>query len=267
MYKLLLVTDQENIRELFENQLDWAALGCRKPQMIATAEEAIELLNTAAVDAVGYYLNKQAAVPLIRYLRYGRPSLPIFEVCDQPEKQQAILKETRMLLDRLHADFSDEYYDEDAMLTILRDELAHQLLAGEIREWPALERSLQLIRARVDPKGVCVAYEIDMPQGEVYLSEHQHAQERLESALRNNFFGRYVDGIFYAVAVLTPRHIRLVCMPMQADEPEAPAAFAARADEHIQDSIQQIKEYLDLDMTVVRSAWLHKGLRELIEND
>lgn len=265
MYKLLLVTDQESIRALFENQIDWASLDCRKPQIAATAEEAIALLNSSPVDAVGYYLSKPAAVPLIRYLRYGRPSLPIFEVCDQPEKQLPVLRETRALLDRLHADFSDEYYDEDAMLTILRDELAHQMLAGEIKEWPALERSLKLIRARLDMQAPCVIYEMDMPQGEVYLSEHQHAQERLESALRNNFFGRYVDGIYYAVAVLTPRHIRLMCIPMQSDTPEDPAAFAARADEHIHDSLQQIKEYLDLDMTVVHSAWLQTGLRELIQ--
>ena len=150
MYKLLLVTDQESIRALFENQIDWTSLDCRKPQIAATAEEAIALLNSSPVDAVGYCLSKPAAMPLIRYLRYGRPSLPIFEVCDQPEKQLPVLRETRALLDRLHADSSDEYYDEDAMLTILRDELAHQMLAGEIKEWPALERSLKLIRARLD---------------------------------------------------------------------------------------------------------------------
>lgn len=263
MYKLLLVTDQESIRELFENQIDWANLDCRKPQIAATAEDAISLLNSSPVDAVGYCLSKPAAVPLIRYLRYGRPSLPIFEVCDQAEKQLPILRETRALLDRLHSDFSDEYYDEDAMLTILRDELSHQMLAGEIREWPALERSLKLIRAQVDANAPCVLYEMDMPQGEVYLSEHQHAQERLESALRNNFFGRYVAGIYYAVAVLTPRHIRMVCIPMLGDELETPAAFAARADEHVNASLQQIKEYLDLDIAVVRSAWLQTGLREL----
>lgn len=265
MYKLLLVTDQESIRALFEGQIDWERLDCRKPQIAATAEEGIALLNSSPVDAVGYYLSKPAAVPLVRYLRYGRPSLPIFEVCGQLEKQLPILQETRALLDRLHADFSDEYYDEDAMLTILRDELAHQILAGEIREWPALERSLTLIRARLDTQAPCVMYEMDMPQGEVYLSEHQHAQERLESALRNNFFGRYVEGVYYAVAVLTPRHIRLICIPMQGDTREEPAAFAARADAHIHDSLLQIKEYLDLDMTVVHSAWLQTGLRELIQ--
>ena len=116
MYKLLLVTDQESIRALFESQIDWTSLDCRKPQIAATAEEAIALLNSSPVDAVGYCLSKPAAMPLIRYLRYGRPSLPIFEVCDQPEKQLPVLRETRALLDRLH--------DAEAAQAELRKELA-----------------------------------------------------------------------------------------------------------------------------------------------
>lgn len=263
MYKLLLVTDRKDIRALFRDQIDWASLNCRAPLIAAEAHEAIELLNSRAIDAVGYCLPKEDA-ELARFLRYGRPSLPIFEVCDNLEKQLVVLSELRSLLSRLHTDFSDEYYDEDAMLTLQRDEMIHDLLAGEVRDWATLERELKLIRARLDTERPCVLYEIDMPQGDVYLSEHQgHAQQRLESALRNNFFGRYVEGIYYAVAVLTPRHIRLVCMPMSGEGEEDPEAFAARADEHVRDSIQKIKDYLDLDMTVTHSAWLG-SMRDLL---
>ena len=264
MYKLLLVTDREDIRALFRDQIDWAEMNCRPPYTAQAAQEGIELLNSKAIDAVGYHLAQQDALPLVKFLRYGRPSLPIFEVCAQREKQMTILMEMTAVLDRLHADFADEYYDEDAMLTLQRDELVHSLLAGELKDADALKRELQLIRARVDPDRPCVLYEIDMPQGEVYLSEHQgHAQQRLESALRNNFFGRYVDGIYYAVAVLTPRHIRVVCAPMLNQETESPEALGRRTDSHINESIQKIKEYLDLDMTVVQSAWL-ESVKDLL---
>lgn len=265
MYKLLLVTDREDIQRLFRERIDWAALNCRAPLMAATAHEAIELLNSRAIDAVGYFLPKEDA-ELTRFLRYGRPSLPIFEVCADPERQQLALSELRNLLNRLHSDFSDEYYDEDTMLTLQRDELIHDLLAGEVRDWATLQRELKLIRARLDTNRPCVLHEIDMPQGDVYLSEHQgHAQQRLESALRNNFFGRYVDGIYYAVAVLTTRHIRLVCIPMAGEETEELESFAARADEHVHDSIQKIKDYLDLDMTITHSAWL-SSMRDLLSS-
>ena len=264
MYKLLLVTDQEDKIALLQHQIDWPSLGCRAPQIVRSAEAGVELLNSSAVDAVGYSL-KGDSTPLTRYLRYGRPSLPIFEVAEDFEKQRAILKETVQLLDRLHADFSDDYYDEDAMLTLQRDELVTQLLSGQLRDYAALERELRLIRSRVDAHGVCALYELDMPQGEVYLSEHHgHAQQRLESALRNNFVGRYVDDIYYAVSVQTPRHIRLLCLPLQMEEPEPSEAFLARAEAHVQDSIQRIKEYLDLDMQIV-SAYRLDGLKALLE--
>lgn len=264
MYKLLLVTDQESIRQLFRCQIDFAKLYCKEPLIVETAEEAIECLNSRAIDAVGYAMDRKKARALIDYLNCSRPSLPIFEVVDDADKQMQILMETKVVLNRLHADFADDYYDEETMLNMQRDELTHNMLSGNVDSLETLERGLKLIRSRMDPHGTCVLYEIDLPQGEVYVTEHRHAQERLERALRNNFFGRYVEGIYYAVAVLTPRHIRLVCIPMLGKEPEENEAFAARADRHVQESIQKIKEYLDLDMQVVQSAWLH-GLRELVE--
>ena len=264
MYKLLLVTDREEIQRLFREQIDWQRAGFRSPIIAASAQEGIDLINSKPIDAVGYSLRREDAMPLKRFLRYGRPSLPIYAVCASPEEQTQVLRELQAVLNRLHADFSDEYYDEEAMLTIQRDELVHALLSGELRDWEAVKRSFKLIRSHVSLDHPSILYEIDMPQGDVYLASHSgHAQQRLESALRNNFFGRYVDGVYYAVAVLTPRHIRLACIPMQGDIREDDASFSARADDHVHQSIQKIKEYLDLDMNIVRSKWL-EGVKDLL---
>ena len=266
MYKLLIVTDREDIRQMFLEQIDWARLSCRTPKVVEGAEEAITLLNSSAVDAVGIHLAETKASPLVRFLNYGRPSLPMFAVYSSLEKQMAVLRDTRQLLDRLHQDFSDDSYDEEAMLSIQRDELIHSMLSGEHADWERMESLLKLTRLRVNADGGCVLYEIDMPQGDVFSDHHYHAQRRLERALRNNFFGRYVEGIFYAVAVLTPRHIRLLCIPMMNEAEEEMESFAARADEHVQDSITRIKEYLDLDMEVVSAVCL-ENLRAFVESE
>lgn len=264
MYKLLLVTDRDDLLASFRNQINWPALNCRSPYTASSPQEAIDLLNTKAIDAVGYRFFSTDGIQLTKFLRYGRPSLPIFQVCDGWEAEVPIIRQTVSVLDRLHADYMDEYYDEEAMLTLQRDELVHSLLAGEMHDWEYVIREMKLIRAHVSLDEPCILYEIDMPQGDVYLAEHQgRAQQRLESALRNNFFGRYVEGIYYAAAVLTPRHIRIVCMPMHGQTPETPEAFGKRTDAHINESIQKIKEYLDLDMTVVQSAWL-ESVKDLL---
>lgn len=265
MYKLLIVTDREDIRQMFENEIDWAKLNFRSPRIVDNAESAIELINTKPVDAVGLHLPKAKAASLVRFLNYGRPSLPVFSVYAALDKQLNVLRDTSHLLDKLHQDFSEDTYDAETMLTMQRDELIHDMLSGEYGEWERVESLLSLTRIRINSKGTCVLYEIDMPQGDVFSDHHYHAQRRLERALRNNFFGRYVDGIYYAVAVLTPRHVRLVCIPMMNEAPEDAESFAARADEHVQDSISRIREYLDLDMEVRESAWLH-GLQEFIEH-
>ncbi len=264
MYKLLLVTDREDLRSQFRDQIDWARLNCRAPYMASSPQEAIDLLNSKAIDAVGYRFFSTDGMQLTKFLRYGRPSLPIFQICETTEQQTAMLRQTTSVLDRLRADYADAYYDEETMLTLQRDEILHSLLAGEMHDWESLLREMKLIRTHVSLDKPCVLYEIDMPQGEVYLSEHSgQAQERLESALRNNFFGRYVEGIFYAVAVFTPRHIRVVCMPIHGQASETREVFGARTDAHVNESIQKIKEYLDLDMNVVESAWLD-SLKDLL---
>jgi len=267
MYKLLLVTDREDLRAQYRDQIDWTKLGCRAPYLASSPQEAIDLLNSKAIDAVGYRFYNMDGMQLTKFLRYGRPSLPIFQVCETVEKQTEILKQTVSVLNRLRADNADAYYDEETMLTLQRDELVHSLLAGEMHDWDSVMREMKLIRAHVSLDEPCVLYEIDMPQGEVYLSEHHgHAQERLESALRNNFFGRYVEGIYYAVAVLTPRHIRVVCMPMHGQAPQTKEVFGARTDAHVNDSIQMIKEYLDLDMNVTDSGWL-SSVKDLLREE
>lgn len=267
MYKLLIITDRDNIRETFEKEINWSAQGYRTPIIVSNAQDGIDVLNSRAVDAVGYHLEKHGVVGLLNFLRNDRPSLPIFEVHGDPEKQRMILDETRMMLDRMHADYADNYaYDEEAMLTIQQDELVHGLLNGRLHDMAALERGLKLIRYNVDPSAVCILYEIDMPQGDVYLSMHsENAQQRLESAMRNNFFRRFADNVYYALSVLTPRRIRLVCMQAAGAEEDL-ASFADKSDSHVRTAIANIKEYLDLDMNVLSSSWLD-GLGELLNTE
>lgn len=264
MYKLLLVTDQPGIRETLEKQVPWVALNCVGPLFAADAKEAIGLMEARAVDAVGCALPKEDERLLTAYLNERKPCLPVFELCADVQKQLVILSEARAVLNRLKADFSDEDYDEAAMLTLQQDELIHSLLAGQVEDLAALKRCLRLLRLRLDTDATCILYEIDMPQGDVYITEHQHAQVRLESALRNNFFGRCVEGVYYASAVLSPRRIRLVCIPLEGADITSRDALAARTDRRVQDGLMMMKEYLDLDVNVLRTAWLEKGLAELI---
>ena len=257
MYRLLIATNEPDVLDQLKASVDWASLNFREPIMVDTAEEAIRCMETKRVDCVAYMLGSAEARRLSSYLNTVRPSLPIFEIRRSLDAQMRILNDMRRVLDRLHMDASDEEYDEKTILSMLRDELMHNLLAGEIATEGELRGRLQMLRSHLSLTRPCMLYDLDMPQGEVYLNFQWHyGSERLERALRNNFFGRYYEDLYYQVAVLTPRYIRVIVCQRDDRENEPEDSLAARADQHVSQVLENIKEYLGLDMTLAQRTLL-----------
>ncbi|MBQ9198372.1 MAG: hypothetical protein IJ157_14220 [Clostridia bacterium] len=251
MYRLLIATNEPDVLDKLNASVDWASLNFRQPMVVGTAEEAIQSMETQRVDCIAYMLSSDEARRLSNYLNNVRPSLPIFEIRRSVEAQMRILNDMRRVLDRLHEDSSDEVIDEKTVMSMLRDELMHNLLAGEISGEKELRGRMQMLRSHLSLTRPCVLYEFDMPQGEVYLNFQWHyGSERLEKALRNNFFGRYYEDIYYQVAALTPRQIRLIACQREDRENEPEDSLVERADQHVSQVLDQIKEYLGLDMVL-----------------
>lgn len=249
MYRILIAVKEAQAFAEMNESINWQSLNFHQPAIVSTAEEAINMMESKRVDCIAYVLDKYEAHQLNKYLTKVRPSLPIFQIKRNLDSQIAVLKDVLRYLDRLHSDMTDEVYDENVILDMLRDELGHNLLAGEIRSEQMLRGRLQMLRSYVAPDKKCVMYDFDMPQGEVYLMNQWHyGSERLENALRNNFFGRYYDDIYYWVAVLTPRHIRVLACQRMEGEDEAEESLIARTNQHIEQSLDNIKEYLGLDL-------------------
>ena len=257
MYRLLIATNEPNVLDQLNASVDWASLNFRQPMVVDTADSAIKCMESQRVDCVAYMLSSGEARKLSNYLNTVRPSLPIFEVRRSQEAQLRTLTDMRRVLACLHGDTSDEVVDEKTIMSMLRDELMHNLLAGEITSEKELRGRLELLRSHLSLTRPCVLYEFDMPQGEVYLNFQWHyGSERLEKALRNNFFGRYYEDIYYQVAALTPRQIRLIAAQRDDRENEPEDSLVERADQHVSQVLDQIKEYLGLDMVLTQRVVL-----------
>lgn len=253
MYRLLVVTNEPQVLDKLNASTDWASLNFKPPMIVDTADSAIAIMETKRVDCMAYLLDSDEARKLSNYLNNIRPSLPIFEIRRRLEAQVAILHDMRHVLDRLHADATDEVYDEHAIMSILRDELTHDLLAGEISNHRELRARLEMLRSHLSLTKQCLLYEFDLPQGEVYLNFQWHyGSERLEKALRNNFFGRYYEDLYYQVAALTPRNIRLIVCQRDDRETEPEDSLVERSDKHVDKVLDDIKEYLGLDMVITQ---------------
>lgn len=259
MYRVLFATNEPAVLEPLNGITSWQSMNFHEPILVSNADEAINVMESKRVDGIAYMLDTDEARKLYVYLNTMRPSLPIFQIRHTFEEQQEELIRLRRLLDRVHADMYDDVYDEAAVLDMLRDETTHNLLAGEIETDEHLRTALQLLRSFVSPDKEAILYDFDLPQGEVYLSAQWHyGSERLENALRNHFFGRYYEDIYYAVAVLTPRHIRVAACQRYDTQDISENALLEKADSHVSQALENIKEYLGLDMTVTGCHYLDK---------
>ncbi len=250
MYKLLLVTDREEVKNAFLNFRDWEKLQFEPVTIKDDVHEAISCLETNCIDAVGYSIRFSDVSPLHNYLVEVRPSLPIFQTHRHDTTLRKELDRVRRFLDQLRSDFSDSY-DEQAVLEYLRDELMHQLLSLEVTSREELKSRLKLVRSQISADKPAFLFDLDMPQGEVYLSSRWHyGRERLENALLSNFLGRYIDNIFYGAAVLTPRHIRLIGCQRRDSPDEDGELVSRRVQAHVLQVINDVKKYLDLDLDI-----------------
>lgn len=258
MYKLLLVTDRDVVIRTLQEVGNLTDLYLAPVTILQDVQQAIHHMETNAVDAVAYSLHHTDAQPFHQYLMDVRPSVPVFQAHSHLHTWQEELRRTRAFLDRLHADDTDEAYDADAVREYMRDELVDQLLSRQIATREDLMARLKLVRAQLAMEKHAFLFDFDLPQGEVYLVDRWHyGRERLASALRNNFFGRYVDDVFYGVAVLTPRHIRLLACQRYDGQPEGDLTeLANRVQQHVEDKLHDIKEYLDLDLNIEQYTML-----------
>ncbi len=261
MYKLLLVTDRAEVKDAFLNVTDLKDMMFAPITIIDNALDAIDYLESNAIDAVGYSVRHTDVGPLHQYLVESRPSLPIFQSHEHDDTLRQELHRIRRFLDSLHADYSDDDYDEASILEYLRDELMHQMMAREVETRDEIKSRLKLVRAHLNTDKPCYLFDFDLPQGEVYLADRWHyGRERLEHALRGNFFNRYVDGVYYAVAVLTPRHIRVLACARQNSPDKNAIDLGYEVQNHVEKKLAEIKEYLDLDLDLEQFTVLNSIL-------
>ena len=268
MYKLLLVTDREEVIDTFAKVQNLADMMMDPVTVIRDILEAIAYLERNAVDAVGYSFRLTDPAPLHTYLMDVRPSMPIFQTHHHDNTLRDELVRVRAFLDRMRMDDSQEGMDEAQALQYLRDELMHQLLAREIPSPAELKSRLKLVRAQnISTEKPAYLFDFDMPQGELYLDGRwRYGRQRLESALRNNFIGRYADGIHYGVAMLSPRHIRLIACQEKGGKDESPQDCERRVRDYVDDKVSRVKQYLDLELELEQYTVLG-SINEIADND
>lgn len=251
MYKLLLVSDRQEVLDAFDSIRNWEMLGFKAPHIRHDFEGAKESLSKHHADGIAMAIAPEEEEKLIRYLDEAYPMVSIFSAADNTNDVMRYLNELGILLNRTHADFSNDSIGEGEMLQYCRHEFFRKLMDGQIRTEAEMKRNLRLLRSRMDPDKPCIIVTLDQPQGTDLLNGRWHyGPERLEVALRN-FFGRELEGWRILPSVLAGDRIMMLCCPLMNKEniPEGDS-MTALVTTHTAESIAHVKEYLGLELKI-----------------
>ena len=84
MYKLLLVTEQEDVRKAFDAIDNWELMGFRKPRVVGNAAEAAESLARHHADGIALAMSKAEFAAMHPLLFDQYPLLPVMRAADDP---------------------------------------------------------------------------------------------------------------------------------------------------------------------------------------
>lgn len=263
MYKLLLATDKPDIMEAFQAVNSWESLGFRTPRMVSTVQAAIDSLKKHHADGIAVAFDSENDGALNACLMQEYPILPIINASRQPGQVIDDVCELRALLNRTHADFSNDSFGEADMLQLCRHEFFRGLIGGEVQKPEDVVRRMRLLRSHMCPDKPCVLLELAMPEGDNFLTGRWHyGSERLEVALRN-FFGVELEGLRMLVSVLPDERIFLLACPMIGET--TADSISGVVYSHAEESITHVKEYLGLHLSIA-SVRVLPSLKALAQN-
>ncbi|MEG2315102.1 MAG: hypothetical protein RSC91_02725 [Clostridia bacterium] len=244
MYRLLIVTENPSVKDMFAAMEGWEALGFKPPRVRASMEEAVECMQKHHIDAIAL---EPSFHELNAYLDEQYPDLPIFSIEADAEKQMETIKEVYRLLSRLRADDSNDHYEDAYLFKQQRERWIHTALCGVVPTVTEMERQMRLHRCpeRIDVP--CVLARIALPEDDSFLTDRWHyGSDRLETALRN-FFGTEHNHMLLHVAVISTEEVRVLCYPSETETGLSENA----AYDFIQETVEQIERYLGLSLKVL----------------
>jgi len=257
VYRLLIVTENQNVNDMITAMQGWEKLGFKPPRLRATAEEAVECMKKHHIDAIAVD-HAPAFDEFLTYLDKQYPDMPMFQIASDEEGQRQIVVEVARLLTRLNADDSNDDHDLAFNMQVQRDRWMKKLVCGLIASEEELVRQMHLYRFNVQPDLPCVLARLELSDEDGFMSERWHyGSERLETALRN-FFGHGHSHMRMHVAVVSPEEVRVLCYPAS---PEFGVSENIAYD-YMHETVEQIENYLGLHMNIV-NVYRISGIREL----
>jgi len=249
MYKLLLVTTREDVRAAFAGVPELHRLMFEPVAFRDTPQEALSFLSHTGADAVGIDLDGAEHRELAEALDARHPFLPVFRTYKRGDELRAELSRVREYLDVLRGDYSDYDSDEEMTVTRLRNEILHRLLEERVQTEDELAGRLLLARSPLKPEYPAFLFEFELPEGARYLENRwHHGFDRLDLALRANFFGRILEPMVIGAALISADRLRVVACATEPLDERKVDLLSAMVQEQVLATANRVKSYMDLEL-------------------
>ena len=247
MYRLLLVSDKEDIRALYEGFSEWEKLGFEKPAIAANAKEGISQLSQRRFDAISSLLSVSEGKKFFSYLSRRPEMLGMETARDEARLRREISCARRTLSSR---DAARQTKQVDDFTRALQNEFFCDLLRGAAMDMTRIDERAQSLKMQaVDPARPAAMASFRLPQGDYFLAEvWRYGRERLENALRN-IFENGDDRMHFVLLIINPHHMRLLALPREEMSAEE---VVSQMNVHLMRCRGSLEQYFELALDIKR---------------
>jgi len=252
MYKLLLVSDQEDVLDAFAQVQNWELIGFKPPHLRHDFEGAKDSLIKHHADGIAIAVSsEEEEEKILTHLQQHYPYVSIFQAGRTPDEVLKYLQELKTLLNRVHADFSNDQFQETDMIQVCRHDFFRKVINGKIHSKEDLFRGMRLLRSRMDATRPCVLIELEQSAPDDQLEGRWHdGQAQLERTLRTSFGGD-LEGIHILPTVHEDGRIQVLFCPLQGVEISMTEdSMTARLTSFTVEGIQHLQEFFGLELHI-----------------
>ncbi|MBQ7053310.1 MAG: hypothetical protein IJN79_11010 [Clostridia bacterium] len=247
MYKLLLVSDREEIRALYEGFPEWEQLGFEHPVVAANAQEGISSLGKSRFDAVSSLLSVGEGKKFFAYLSRRPEMLGMETARDEARLRREISAARRTLSSR---DAARQTKQVDDWTKAMQGEFLCDLLRGAPFDRARIDERMRSLKFRqIDASRPVAMSSFRLPQGDYFLAEvWRYGRERLENALKN-IFENGDSRMFFILLIINPHHMRLIGVPREDMTQEE---VYAQMQMHLSRCQASLESYFELSRDIKR---------------
>ncbi len=247
MYRLLLVSDKEEIRSLYQHYSEWENLGFERPAIAVNAQEGIEKLSKSRFDAISWLLSVSEGKKFFAYLS-RRPEMLGMETARDEARLRREISNARRLLSSRDAGRRNKQVDD--LTRAMQGEFLCDLLRGAPYDQNKIDERMQSLKmTNVDASRPVAMSSFRLPQGDYFLAEvWRYGRDRLENALKN-IFENGNSSMSFVLLIINPHHMRLIALPQEEMSKEE---VYEQMMMHLERCQTSLDDYFELSLTIKR---------------